>query len=105
MKKHTADPRILVLNRKKIVEEMEDKYGYLFCQHCKRSRGFYKLHVHHIVFRSEAPEHEELHSPVNLLICCNECHDLFHKEKSIREPYLQERNLREIFSKFLSDEA
>jgi len=102
--KSKGDPSILVKNRKIIVEEMEDKYGYLFCLQCKRSRGFYKLHVHHLVFRSEAPDHPELHSKKNLFICCNDCHDKFHKEKNIREPILKERNLKEVFSKFFQGE-
>lgn len=96
-----ADPRVLVVNRTELVEEMRDKYGYLFCLRCKRSSGFYKLHVHHIIFRSEAPEHPFLHSKVNLYICCNECHDIFHKgNKDIaREKIVAERGLESIFIK------
>lgn len=98
-----SDPAILVKNRKELVEEMEDKYGYLFCINCKKSRGFYKLHVHHIIFRSEAPFHPELHSKKNLLICCDKCHDLFHKHKELRIPYVQERGLKELFGEKISN--
>jgi 5-methylcytosine-specific restriction endonuclease McrA len=95
--KTKGDPPVLVRNRKEMVQDMEDKYGYLFCEFCKRSRGFYKLHVHHIVFRSEAPHHKDLHDKKNLIICCDTCHDKFHKNKWIREPLVVARKLRELF--------
>lgn len=102
MKTTTKDPAILVKNRKELIEEMSDKFGYLFCIKCKRSSGFYKLHVHHLVYRSEAPNHPHLHSKANLYICCNECHDKFHQNKPIRESILEERGLRELFHGFIN---
>lgn len=101
MAKSKGDPSILVKNRKELVEEMEDKYGYMFCEKCKRSSGFYKLHVHHLVFRSEAQYHPNVHDKRNLFICCNTCHDEFHKEKDIREPIIEERGLRKLFNNII----
>lgn len=96
--KSKGDPAILKKNRDYLVEEMKDMYGYLFCLKCKRSSGFYKLHVHHLVFRSEAPYHENLHDKKNLFICCNTCHDEFHNNKEVRQDIIEERGLRELFS-------
>lgn len=97
MKKHTADPKELVKNRKELVEAMSDRCGYLYCERCMMS-GVYKFHVHHIVYRSEAPNHDMLHNKKNLIIVCNVCHDKFHSNKSIRNELLVQRGLDQIFN-------
>lgn len=43
------------------------------CQKCKTRKG--KLHVHHIVFRSNGGTD----SPENLIVLCSDCHDKLHK--------------------------
>jgi 5-methylcytosine-specific restriction endonuclease McrA len=42
------------------------------CQKCKTKKG--KLHVHHIIFRSNGGTD----SPENLIVLCNFCHDKLH---------------------------
>lgn len=97
------DPAELVKNRKELVDEMLDKYGYLFCQKrdCGTSKA-YKFEVHHIVFRSEAPKHPQLHSKVNLIIVCSGCHNQkpnsFHNKKDERNYLVEERGLDKIFN-------
>ena len=90
--KSKGDPAILKKNRDAIVDEMRDDYGYLFCLKCSKSSGFRNLHVHHLVFRSEAPYHPNVHDKKNLYICCDKCHDEFHKNKYVREPILASRS-------------
>lgn len=103
MKRYTRDPAILVKNRNEVIEEMKDRYGYLFCEVCKRSSGFYKLHVHHIVFRSEAPYHEHVHDKRNLCICCDDCHTNFHagNKDEKRVELVEKRRLYELFPKII----
>lgn len=43
------------------------------CQKCKTKKG--KLHVHHVVFRSNGGTD----SPENLIVLCSDCHDKLHK--------------------------
>jgi hypothetical protein len=75
---------------------LEDR-GYLWCEVCFRSRGFYKLHCHHIMYRSEVPGHPMLHDKRNLIICCDSCHDQFHAIKSSRDKIVEKRGLKELF--------
>jgi len=91
------DPAILVKNRNQITTEQVEKYGYTFCQFCETSNCF-KFHVHHIVFRSERPQHPNLHGVENLIIVCNKCHDKLHNNKALRNKLLIERNLNKIFN-------
>jgi len=97
------DPAILVKNRKELIDEMMNEYGYLFCQKrgCGTSRAF-KFEVHHIVFRSEVPEHPQLHSKKNLIIVCSACHNQksnsFHNKKDERNYLVLERGLDKIFN-------
>lgn len=86
-------------NRKKVIDKMTDQYGYLFCENCKRSAGFRNLHVHHIFFRSEVPNHPSLHHPLNLLIVCDECHNDFHSgnKHEKRAKIVEERKLNNLF--------
>ncbi len=93
-------PYILVKNRKQLVEEQEDKFGYNFCQRCGKSRAF-KFEVHHIVFRSEAQYHPELHNKRNLIIVCDKCHKQLHNKKSLRNPLIKSRKLNELFDREL----
>lgn len=98
-----SDPRILTKNRKELVEEMTDKFGYIFCESCQSSNGF-KFECHHIVYRSEAPGHPNLHDKINLLIVCTECHtgkDGFHSRKCKRDDIVKKRGLDKIFEGFI----
>ena len=86
-------------NRQIVIDNMlNNRPWHLFCQKCKRSVIDGHFHVHHIIYRSEAPYHENLHNPLNLIICCNSCHDVFHgKKREEREYLIIERGLRELF--------
>ena len=79
----------------KIREKMMDG-GYMYCQVCSRS-GLGRYDTHHIVYRSEAPRHENLHNERNLVICCVPCHNWFHKKKENRARIVQDRRLWELF--------
>jgi len=92
-----ADPSILVKNRKQMAEQMMDDYGYHFCEKCSRSGGFMFLEWHHIIFRSEAPDHDMLHSKKNLILVCDVCHRGFHNVKTSRDYLIKERGLLELF--------
>lgn len=83
--------------RTEVLNDMIEVDGYIYCQHCQRSSGFHKIHVHHIMFRSEQPKHPNLHNKLNLLVLCSDCHPKFHADKSIRNKYIIERNLKELF--------
>lgn len=89
-------------NRKELIDEMLDKFGYIYCQHCQKSRNVYKFEVHHIIFRSEAPEHPEIHNKRNLIILCSKCHkegkDSFHNQKNKRDYLIKSRKLDELFT-------
>lgn len=71
--------------------------GYYECKHCKRTDKFY-YDLHHIIYRSEKPKHEQLHNDRNLILLCRECHNLFHKNKSIRNKLIDERKLNILFN-------
>jgi predicted HNH restriction endonuclease len=94
-----VDPIELVKNRKSLIEEMTDKYGYIFCQRCKKSKTNYKFEVHHIMFRSRFPKHPLLHSKINLIVLCSKCHELVHRNNSENELLIAQRNLKELFYK------
>ena len=94
------DPQILIKNRKEVVENMQDKYSHIFCQRCYTSNAF-KFEVHHIVFRSEAPKHPQLHSKDNLIIVCDKCHRELHAKKKLRNPLVTYRDLEQKFNKTL----
>lgn len=81
------------IERKKIINELE----YIRCQSCGANKSF-KFHCHHIVFRSEKPNHDNLHNPKNLIIVCDECHAHFHSKKSYRNNLIRARKLNELFN-------
>lgn len=83
-------------NRDEMIQRQLDLQGYNFCQNCYTSKSF-MFSVHHIIFRSEVPSHKELHNKKNLIIVCQNCHDNFHKNKSIREDLVKKRGLKTLF--------
>lgn len=91
------DPPELIKNRKELIEEMKEKFGYVFCERCQKNKCGFKFEVHHIVYRSEAPKHPNLHSKINLIILGSDCHDWFHKDKSRRNYLVKQRKLKDIF--------
>lgn len=84
-------------NRSELINEMMDKYGYLYCQKCGQNHCGFKFETHHIVFRSEAPDHPMLHSKRNLIIVGSDCHRDFHRDKSNRNKLVVDRDLETLF--------
>lgn len=82
-------------NKKILKAQIIEEHGHLLCQRCKRVDR--PLETHHIVFRSERPGHPMLHDLINLILLCDECHDLFHDNKHIRIVILIERELHIVF--------
>lgn len=96
------EEKIYKKNRKELLDEMFEKHGRYFCQHsgeqCERS----DLEAHHIVFRSEARNHPELHNKRNLILVVEKSHRWYEKNKSNRKKLVEERGLEELFGKRIS---
>lgn len=90
------------VNRKKFKENFIEKNGFLSCERCKKalSNDIFVSHVHHIVYRSEAPKHENIHNLLNFLLVCVKCHSWFHQKKDRRDYLVKERKLWELFPEF-----
>lgn len=84
-----------------IRKQMVDKFGFLSCQVCGTSNTL-RWEVHHVVYRSEAPRHANLHSIDNLLICCIQCHNDLHSNKKLRRKIVSDRKLWQSFPEILS---
>lgn len=82
-------------NRKEYIEDMQQKFGYLFCERCNQSNK--KLEAHHIIYRSEMPKHEYLNQKINITLVCVLCHNWYHKKKSNRNSLAEQRNLNLYF--------
>lgn len=80
----------------KLKKELIDKKGYLYCENCGCTNSI-KYETHHIIFRSEKPNHEHLHDVDNLLYLCISCHNEFHKHKGKRNTIVKNRGLNRIF--------
>jgi len=74
-----------------------EKNDYIFCEFCKINQSL-RFETHHIVFASEAPSHKNLHNERNLILVCIQCHNNFHKDKSIRKELVKQRKLKELFN-------
>ncbi len=77
-------------------QEMVNDVGYLYCQLTGRSDCL-KYETHHIIFRSEKPNHPFLHKKINLIIIGIGTHNEFHKNKWMRNDLVKERGLDKIF--------
>ena len=84
----------------KVINKVIEKHGYICCEKCGVSSGT-MFHTHHIVYRSEAGKHENLHDPRNLILVDDKCHRWFHSKKSNRDDIIKERKLWELFPKIL----
>lgn len=81
--------------RDSLKSEIISEYGFLFCQRCNINKP--PFDTHHIIFRSEKPNHEHIHNKKNLIVLCVKCHNYYHKTKSNRNELVKERNLTELF--------
>jgi DNA-directed RNA polymerase subunit RPC12/RpoP len=79
------------------------KYWYVKCQHCSISNSL-RRENHHLIFRSEAPKHKNIHNIRNILFVCIKCHNEFHKNNSIRKQYIIDRKLWELFPEYVKKE-
>ena len=62
------------------------------CQKCKGKKKDPKLHVHHIVFRSQGGSD----SPDNLITLCKTCHDDLHKQENAAKESLKLQKKRTV---------
>lgn len=81
---------------KELKEEMDRDFGYDICMICGTTRSM-KWENHHIIYRSEAPFHENLHNKRNLIRICCDCHYNIHRSKENRTKLVNERKLWELF--------
>lgn len=65
------------------------------CQLCGTIGG--GIDCHHIVYRSEAPDHPHLHHENNLIVICRRCHNTMHRIKSLRDKLIEDRGLKLLF--------
>lgn len=95
-KKTTKNERLFQSNRDLIKQKMIDSEGYIYCQYCNTSNSL-RFEGHHIVYRSEKPNHENIHHIDNIIILCIKCHNDFHKHKGLRNKIVEKRKLNLLF--------
>lgn len=89
------DPE-LQRSRELITKAHLQKKWFITCGLCYCS-GL-QHHLHHIIYRSEAPKHKNLHNPKNLVYLCSHCHQEIHSyKKDYRAFRIVQRKLRELF--------
>jgi hypothetical protein len=101
VKQDNAGDKLYRKNRDAYKEEIINEKGYICCEKCGRNDG--RIETHHIVYRSEKPNHEHLHSKENLIFVCVLCHNWFHKAKGNRNELVQERKLNLLFGNDILD--
>lgn len=86
-------------NYKKYLENKGYNYVTSGCEIChKTGERFYDLH--HIIYRSEAPKHKELHNPRNIIYVCRGCHTGLHRNKKTeRRLLIAKRGLEKLFNR------
>ncbi len=88
--------RLFIKNANIIKQNLINERGCIYCEDCGLTTSI-KYESHHIIFRSEKPLHKNLHDKENIIILCIDCHNEFHKHKSIRNYLVRGRKLNEIF--------
>jgi len=77
--------------------ELYEEFGYFFCQESGRSNDA-PFSVHHLIFKSEKPNHKEINNKRNLIMLGFTEHKKAHQNKhEWRAKYIKERNLVELF--------
>ncbi len=95
------DPE-LSRSRELITKAHLQKRWYVTCGLCYCSGKQY--HLHHIIFRSEAPSNKDLHNVKNLIYLCNQCHHEIHAYKKYYRAYwIVKRQLRLYFDHIKKD--
>ena len=95
-KRSSIGEREFIKQSKAIRGDMVSDVGYIYCENCNTSNSI-KFECHHLIFRSEKPLHESLHKRVNLILLCIQCHNDFHKTKSLRNDIVNDRKLGLLF--------
>ena len=90
--------------RNEMREEMMKFAGHLFCERCG-TQETYQWEMHHLVYRSEKPNHEFLHDKRNLINLCMKCHNWFHQSKGNRDWWVERRKLWELFGEDIRDKS
>ena len=93
--------RVFQRNRKECINEMIENNGYTFCEKCNQTNK--NLEGHHIIYRSEKPNHENLHDKINITLVCVKCHNWYHQKKGNRNDIVKERNLHLVFGNDVLD--
>jgi hypothetical protein len=83
-------------NSKTLRESIVAEYGHIQCECCTTNNSL-RWEVHHIIYRSEKPNHPHLHDIENLLHLCIQCHNKFHKTKGMRDYLVAHRGLDKLF--------
>jgi predicted RNA-binding Zn-ribbon protein involved in translation (DUF1610 family) len=83
-------------NSKAIKDQMINELGCLYCENCETNQSL-RFEAHHIIYRSEKPNHPLLHHKKNILILCIRCHNDWHKSKGLRNTIVKQRKLHEYF--------
>jgi len=86
--------RLTVWKKKLLLFKLMLKKTY--CEYCHISR--FCLELHHIVYKSEQPNHKELNNPLNLITACRRCHEKLHGDKSLRNELVEDRGLEALFN-------
>lgn len=95
--KPSKDANTYLNARKAFLRDVRERYGCVTCERCGRDGRYATIEVHHIVYRSEKPRHEHLHSFENLMCLCLTCHEWIHENKGRRDQIVAERKLNLIF--------
>lgn len=97
--KKSRSQAVFETQAKKKLKKNFDLKWFLWCEKCKET-GHDKYDVHHIIYRSEEPDHENLHHLDNLIVLCRPCHDEAHRHKHERRRDIAEiRQLDRLFKK------
>jgi len=101
--RHKKLEQELLINKIRLREILIGDKGHLYCEYCGASIGV-TFETHHLVYRSEKPNHPNLHNMVNLYHICTTrsdgsepCHKLFHRVKGTRNDIVKERGLDKLF--------
>lgn len=89
--------RVYKKSAKAYRQKMLDEHGYLFCERCGKTNA--RFETHHIFYRSEAPNHPNLHDHCNLIRVCVPCHNHYHKSRENRAEIVARRGLEKIFGR------
>lgn len=93
--KRLDELKVYAKNKRELINEQKEKYGFNFCERCGQPTN--RIEIHHIIYRSEAPYNPEIHNKLNLLIVDRKCHEFYHSDKSNRDSLVEERKLKELF--------